>query len=74
MYSKDYFLGMKHLADAILYELNRLEAHYSEKTKTAQSLKHELYYASIGDGMIKAKDIVKETLNMQLSVKGGEQE
>ena len=69
-YSKDYFTGMKHLADAILYELKRIADYYEEMSRT---YKVEEYYSNLEEGIGKAMDVVEKVLHMQLEVKGDEE-
>ena len=71
-YNKDYFTGMKHLADAILYDLNRLAEYYKEKEEKERTRDGKEYYSIFGEGIDKAIDVVKNVLYMQLEVKGGE--
>ena len=70
-YNKDYFTGMKHLADAILYELDRLCDHYYYKH--ANTKEEAAYYADLEEGIGKAMDVVEKVLHMQLAVKGDEE-
>ena len=70
-YSKDYFTGMEHLANAILCELERIADYYEEMSRT---YKAEEYYSIFGEGIDKAIDVVNAVLHMQLEVKGGETE
>ena len=69
-YSKDYFTGMKHLADAILYELERLADYYNERSRT---YKWQEYYSGLEEGVNNAIDVVEKMLYMQLEVKGEEE-
>ena len=69
-YSKDYFTGMKHLADAINYELDKKSLH-NEVIKT-KYLDND-YYEGIAKGLKEAHYIVHKILSMQLEVKEGEQ-
>ena len=64
-YSKDYFTGMKHLADAIKYELDKKCLNYEVKND---------YYEGIARGLNEAHSIVNKVLYMQLEVKGGDSE
>ena len=68
-YNKDYFTGMEHLADAILYELGRIADYYEDMSRTYEG---EEYYSNIEEGIDKAMDVVEKILYMQLEVKGGE--
>ena len=68
-YSKDYFTGMKHLADAINYELDKKSLH-NEVIK-AKYLDND-YYEGIAKGLKEAHYIVDKVLSMQLEVKGNE--
>ena len=70
-YSKDYFTGMKHLADAINYELDKKSLH-NEMIK-ANYLDDD-YYEGVAKGLKEAHSIVHKVLSMQLEVKGGETE
>ena len=70
-YSKDYFTGMKHLADAINYELDKKSLH-NEMIK-ANYLDDD-YYEGVAKGLKEAHSIVHKVLSMQLEVKEGEQE
>ena len=70
-YSKDYFTGMKHLADAINYELNKKSLH-NEVIK-AKYLDND-YYEGVARGLKEAHSIVHKVLSMQLEVKGGDSE
>ena len=64
--TKDYFEGMEHLADAILYELNRLSDYYYYKH--ADTEEEAAYYATIEKGIDKAMDVVQKILYIQLKV------
>ena len=68
-YNKDYFTGMEHLADAILYELGRIADYYEDMSRTYE---RQEYYSNIEEGIDKAMDVVEKILYMQLEVKGGE--
>ncbi len=68
-YSKDYFTGMKHLTDAINYELDKKSLH-NEVIK-AKYLDND-YYEGIAKGLKEAHYIVDKVLSMQLEVKGNE--
>ena len=70
-YSKDYFTGMKHLADAINYELDKKSLH-NEVMKTKYL--DDDYYEGIAKGLKEARSIVHKVLSMQLEVKEGETE
>ena len=70
-YSKDYFTGMKHLADAINYELDKKSLH-NEMIK-ANYLDDD-YYEGIAKGLKEAHSIVHKVLSMQLEVKEGSTE
>lgn len=63
-YSKDYFEGMKHLADAIMYELGRQADYYEEMLRT---YKGQEYYSNFEEGISKAMDVVEKILYMQLA-------
>ena len=70
-YSKDYFTGMKHLADAINYELDKQSLHNKViKTKYLD----DDYYEGIAKGLQDAQYIVQKVLSMQLEVKEGNSE
>lgn len=73
-YSKDYFTGMEHLADAILYELNRLEKYYIERAWQSHTIEDEYYYQAVNEGISTARSVMRKTLQMQLEVKGEETE
>ena len=64
-YNKDYFTGMKHLADAINYELDKKCLNYEVIND---------YYEGIAKGLNEAHSIVNKVLCMQLEVKGGDSE
>ena len=64
-YNKDYFTGMKHLANAILYDLNRLAEYYKEKEEKARTCDGQEYYRFIKLGVEEAIDTVKQVLHMQ---------
>lgn len=68
-YSKDYITGMKHLANAILCELERIPDYYEEMLRT---YKGEEYYSNFEEGISKAMDVVEKILHMQLAAKGEE--
>lgn len=70
-YSKDYFTGMEHLADAIKYELAKKNLH--NETIKANYLDDD-YYEGVAKGLKEAHSIVNKVLSMQLEVKGGETE
>lgn len=70
-YSKEYFTGMKHLADAINYELDKKSLH-NEVIK-AKYLDND-YYEGVARGIKEAHNIVNKVLCMQLEVKGGDSE
>ena len=70
-YSKDYFTGMKHLADAINYELDKKSLH-NELIKT-KYLDND-YYEGVAKGLKEAHYVVQKVLSMQLEVKEGETE
>ena len=67
-YSKDYFTGMKHLADAINYELDKKSLH-NELIKT-KYLDND-YYEGVAKGLKEAHYVVQKVLSMQLEVKEG---
>ena len=64
-YNKDYFTGMGHLANAILYDLNRLAEYYKEKEEKARTCDGQEYYRFIKLGVEEAIDTVKQVLHMQ---------
>ena len=66
-YSKEYFEGMKRLADAINYELDKKSIH-NEAIK-ANYLDDD-YYEGVARGLKDARYIVDKVLSMQLEVKG----
>ena len=70
-YNKNYFEGMKHLADAINYELDKKSLH-NEVIK-AKYLDDD-YYEGVARGLKEAHNIVNKVLCMQLEVKGGDSE
>ena len=70
-YSKEYFTGMKHLADAINYELDKKSLH-NEVMKT-KYLDND-YYEGVAKGLKEAHSIVHKVLSMQSEVKEGETE
>ena len=70
-YSKEYFTGMKHLADAINYELDKKSLH-NEVIK-AKYLDDD-YYEGVAKGLKEAQSIVHKVLSMQLEVKVDEQD
>lgn len=70
-YSKDYFTGMEHLADAIKYELAKKNLH-NEVIKTKYLDNN--YYEGVARGLKEAHNIVNKVLCMQLEVKGGDSE
>ena len=70
-YSKDYFTGMIHLADAIIYELAKKNLH-NEVIKTKYL--DDDYYEGVAKGLKEAHSIVHKVLSMQLEVKEGEAE
>ena len=72
-YNKDYFTGMKHLADAILYELNRLEKYNIERAWQSQTIEDEYYYQAVNEGISTARSVMRKTLQMQLEVKGNDE-
>lgn len=71
-YNKDYFTGMRHLADAVIYELNRLERYYVERAWQSQTTEDEYYYQAVNEGISRARSVLRKTLDMQLEVKGEE--
>ena len=68
-YSKDYFTGMEHLANAILYDLNRLAEYYKEKEEKERTRDGKEYYSIFGEGIDKAIEVVKKVLYTQLEAK-----
>ena len=69
-YSKDYFTGMKHLADAINYELDQTDKYIHDKSRLYDDSD---YYHGIATGLKEAKAVVENAFYMQLEVKGDEQ-
>ena len=70
-YSKDYFTGMIHLADAIIYELAKKNLH-NEVIKT-KYLDND-YYEGVAKGLKEAQSIVHKVLSMQLEIKEGDEQ
>ena len=70
-YNKDYFTGMIHLADAIIYELAKKNLH-NEVIKSKYL--DDDYYEGVAKGLKEAQSIVHKVLSMQLEVKGEETE
>lgn len=61
---------MKHLADAVIYELNRLEKYFEERAWQSQTTEDEYHYQAVNEGISRAKSVIRNTLEMQLEVKG----
>ena len=72
-YSKDYFLGMKHLADALKYEFYRRKDYWTDKAMASGNYEKYKTCLDINSGINEALHILDETLGMQLEVKAGEQ-
>lgn len=70
-YSKDYFEGMKHLADAINYEIGRMS---TKNEQLMEKYVYNDYFRGIERGLKDARKLVNNILHMQLEVKGGETE
>ena len=68
-YSKDYFTGMRHLADAIIYEIERCKEYWVDKADIENKKKFIACFY-VWFGLDEAKKIVEKTLTMQLEVKG----
>ena len=66
-YSKDYFTGMKHLADAITCEIDRLDKYFHEKGKIFSESDD---CNGIAKGLAEARNAVDRTLSILLEVKG----
>lgn len=65
--NEDYLTGMEHLADAITYEIDRLDKYFHEKGK---NFYESDYYNGIAKGLAEARNAVDRTLSIQLEVKG----
>ena len=70
-YSKDYFTGMKHLADAINYEIDRISA---KNEQFMEKYVDNDYFRGIERGFKDARKLVNKVLCMQLEVKAGDSE
>lgn len=73
-YSKDYFTGMKHLADAVKYELNKKHYYWESKARNCEDIDAYRDYTNTAGGIETAVSILDKVLTMQLEVKGGETE
>lgn len=71
-YSKDYFTGMKHLADAVKYELNKKHYYWESKARNCEDIDAYRDYTNIAGGIETAVNILDKVLTMQLEVKGEE--
>lgn len=71
-YSKDYFTGMKHLADAVKYELHEKLYYYERKIRNCEDIEAFRYFTNSAEGIDIAIEILDKVLTMQLKVKGGE--
>lgn len=69
IYNKDYLTGMKHIANAVIYELRRLRDYYKEKEEKESTSYGIEYYSIFGEGIDKAIDVVENTVYMQLMEK-----
>lgn len=72
MYSKDYFLGMLDLTDAIKYELARKCEYWKIKAMKCDDIDAYRDYINIAGGIETATKIIDKVLTMQLEVKGGD--
>lgn len=72
-YSKDYFTGMKHLADAVKYELNKKHYYWESKARNCEDIDAYRDYTNIAGGIETAVSILDKVLTMQLEVKGDEE-
>ena len=71
-YSKDYLLGMRHLADAVKYELDKKHYHFESKARNCDDIDAYRDYTNIAGGIETAVSILDKVLTMQLEVKGEE--
>lgn len=71
-YTKDYFTGMKHLADAVKYELHKKHYYYERKIRNCEDIEAFRYFTNTAEGIDIAIEILDKVLTMQLEVKGGE--
>lgn len=71
-YSKDYITGMKHLADAVKYELHEKHYYYERKIRNCEDIDAFRYFTNTAEGIDIAIEILDKVLTMQLEVKGGE--
>ena len=67
IYNKDYLTGMEHIADAITYEIDRLDKYDREKGK---KFYESDYCNGIAKGLAEARNAVDRTLSILLEVKG----
>ena len=70
MYSKDYFTGMKHLADAVKYGLDNERYRYEKKAKNCGDIDVYSECTNIAGGIEIATKILNTVLTIQLEVKG----
>ena len=73
-YSKDYFTGMKHLADAIKYGLNERQNYWITKANSAEHKNKSEEYFAVWRGLNEAKGFVLGTLTAQLEIKSDSEE
>ena len=67
IYNEDYLTGMEHIADAITYEIDRLDKYFHEKGK---NFYESDYCDGIAKGLAEARNAVDRTLSILLEVKG----
>lgn len=73
-YNKDYFTGMKHLADAIVYALDKRKDYWGDKSNSAEHRSESEECFAIWRGLNEAKGFVLRTLATQLEVKADSEE
>lgn len=73
-YNKDYFTGMKHLADAIVYALDKRKDYWGDKANSAEHRSKSEEYFAVWRGLNEAKGFVLGTLAAQLEVKADPEE
>lgn len=73
-YTKDYFEGMKHLADAIVYALDKRKDYLVDKANSAEHRSKSEEYFAVWRGLNEAKGLVLGTLAAQLEVKADPEE
>ena len=73
-YTGDDFKGMKHLADAVKYELDKNHYYYESKARNCDDIDAYRKYTNIAGGIETATSILDKVLTMQLEVKGDEDE